>query len=104
MRFVLSLRTFCFCAISVLVCSSNQLPDSAAWHKIDAGAFSLLAPAGWEFHQLQGVDSYIGEFTGDGVVLKFDYGLWSNPLDEAHEPKYAITKESISGHTARIVW
>jgi hypothetical protein len=41
------------------------------WHKVDAGAFSLFAPLGWEFHQLMGVDSYVGEFLGDGVVLKF---------------------------------
>ena len=49
----------------------------ACWHKLDAGPFSILAPPNWEFHQLAGVDSYVGEFVGDGVVLTFDFGGYS---------------------------
>src|SRR5437660_23445 len=56
--------------------------EETSWHKLDAGAFSVLAPFGWKFHQLPGVDSYVGEFVGDGVVLKFDFGEHSNPLKE----------------------
>jgi hypothetical protein len=48
------------------------------WQKLDAGPFSILAPAGWEFHQLQGIDSFVGEFAGDGVVLTFDFGRYSS--------------------------
>lgn len=73
------------------------------WYKVDAGAFSLFAPPGWEFHQLQGVDSYVGEFVGDGVVLRFDFGRYSSPLNEAKEPAYAIAHESIGGFPAKIV-
>ena len=51
-----------------------------SWHKVDPGPFSILAPSGWEFHQLQGVDSYVGEFVGDSIVLRFDFGGYSNPL------------------------
>jgi hypothetical protein len=47
------------------------------WLKPEAGAFSLYAPSDWEFHKKQGVDSYVGEFSGDGIVLKFDYGRYS---------------------------
>ena len=73
------------------------------WHKVDAGPFSLFAPAGWEFHQLQGVDSYVGEFVGDGVVLRFDFGGDSNPLKEEKKPAYGIIHKSIAGHHAKIV-
>jgi hypothetical protein len=31
--------------------------EESDWHKVDAGPFSILTPSGWEFHQLQGVDS-----------------------------------------------
>lgn len=51
-----------------------------SWHKVDPGPVSILAPSGWEFHQLQGVDSYVGEFVGDSIVLRFDFGGYSNPL------------------------
>ncbi len=75
----------------------------SSWHKVDAGPFSILAPSGWEFHQLQGIDSYVGEFVGDGVVLNFDFGRYSNPLDEAKKPAYAVVHESIGGSDAKIV-
>jgi hypothetical protein len=73
------------------------------WYKVEAGAFSLFAPSGWEFHQLQGVDSYVGEFVGDGVVLSFDFGRYSSSLKEAKEPAYVIAHESIGGFAAKIV-
>ena len=75
----------------------------ADWHKIDAGPFSILAPSGWGFHQLQGVDSYVGEFVGDGVVLRFDFGEYSNSLKEEKKPAYAVIHKSIGGRRAKIV-
>jgi hypothetical protein len=55
----------------------SSMTAPACWHKLDAGPFSILAPPNWEFHQLAGVDSYVGEFVGDGVVLTFDFGGYS---------------------------
>lgn len=76
---------------------------SANWHKVDAGPFSILAPSGWEFHQLQGFDSYVGEFVGDGIVLKFDFGRYSNSLKEEKKPTYVVIHKSIGGRRAKIV-
>lgn len=73
------------------------------WRKFDAGPFSILAPSGWEFHQLQGVDSYVGESVGDGVALTFDFGGYSSGyLKKAKKPEYVIAHESIGGHSAKI--
>jgi hypothetical protein len=74
------------------------------WHKVEAGAFSLFAPLGWEFHQLQGVDSYVGEFVGDGITLRFDFGGYSSGyIEKAKKPTYVIARESIGGFAAQIV-
>jgi len=73
------------------------------WHKVDAGPFLILAPPGWEFHQLDGADSYIGEFVGNSIVLRFDYGGYSNPLKEERKPIYVVIHKSIDGHAAKIV-
>lgn len=73
------------------------------WQKIDAVALSIVAPPGWEFHQLQGVDSYVGEFAGDGFVLKFDFGEYSNPLKEEKKPAYVIVHKSIAGLPSKVV-
>jgi hypothetical protein len=83
--------------------SLTTITAPAIWHKVDAGPFSILAPSGWEFHQLQGVDSYVGEFVGDGVVLRFDFGGYSNSLKEEKKPAYVVIHKPIGGRRAKIV-
>ncbi|MDR3720665.1 MAG: hypothetical protein P4L00_03630 [Candidatus Acidoferrales bacterium] len=87
-----------------IVGRSNGGEHAVGWQKLSAGAFSLFAPAGWEFHKLQGVDSYVGEFSGDGIVLKFDFGRYSSDLRDAVEPKYVVTQEKVGGHKSKIVY
>jgi hypothetical protein len=48
-----------------------------------------------------GVDSYVGEFVGDGIVLTFDFGRYSTELRKAKKPAYIITKESVGELSAR---
>ena len=84
-------------------CQAPSVSPRNSWRKLDAGPFSISAPPGWEFHQLTGVDSYVGEFVGDGLALRFDFGGHSNDLKEAKKPTYAIAHESIGGFPAKIV-
>ncbi len=103
--------------VSAIGCSSARIhsprltPDESlsavtvppSWHKLEAVAFSLFAPSGWEFHQLEGVDSYVGEFVGDGVVLRFDFGGYaSGCFNKAKKPAYVMAQESIGGFPAKI--
>jgi hypothetical protein len=84
-------------------CQAPSLSSRNSWRKLDAGPFSISAPPGWEFHQLAGVDSYVGEFLGDGVALRFDFGGYSSDLKEAKKPAYVIAHESIGGFPAKTV-
>ena len=68
--------------------------------------FSLRLPFGWELHERQGVDSYVGEVIGeDGIRLTFDYGgsSWSpDPADDqAHN--YVVAYEDIGGFEAKLI-
>ena len=75
----------------------------ASWHKVEAVAFSLFAPSAWQFHQLEGVDSYVGEFVGDDVVLRFGFGGYSSGcFKHAKKPAYVIAQKSIGGFRAKI--
>ena len=80
----------------------SQCDGATDWHKLDAGAFSIFAPPAWEFHQLIGVDSYVGEFVGDGIMLKFDFGRYSRSF-KAKEPVYMIARRSIGGLPATTI-
>jgi hypothetical protein len=109
------LRQFLLCVFAVFaVCFCNdpridvanqagmtKVPDG--WHELDTDFFSIYAPAGWEFHPLQGIDSYVGDFVGDGARLEFDYGKYSNPLSDEKEPTYVVSEEKVGGRSARIV-
>ena len=84
-------------------CCGASLPRQADWHKVDAGPFSIMAPPGWAFHQLQGVDSYVGEFVGDGITLTFDFGHYSDGyLKRAKKPAYVVAHEVVGGSRAKI--
>ena len=95
--------TTLICLAKVPIKAQVNEQTTANWIKFDAGPFSILAPSGWESHHLQGVDSYVGEFVGDGTSLKFDFGRYSSELKQAKEPKYTIIRKPIGGFRAKIV-
>lgn len=50
---------------------------------IDLGPFSIDLPTNWQVVEVQGIDSYVREIvTGDGDTIYFDYGYYSNSLEE----------------------
>jgi hypothetical protein len=103
MRAVSGVICFVLFSTNAHVCAAWIQTTEVTWHRVSAGPFSILAPSGWEFHQLQGIDSFVGEFVGDKVVLSFDFGEYSNPLKEEKKPAYVVVSRSIGGHSARIV-
>ena len=88
---------------NVTECEGASVGVPTCWPKLEAGPFSILTPSGWEFHQLTGVDSYVGEFVGAGVTLTFDFGRYSTELRNVKKPAYIIAKKSIGGRTAKVV-
>lgn len=77
-------------------------PDTG-YRVVDARTFTAVLPDGWIYNPLQGIDSYVGEFTGDGATLFFDHGGYSAPPPAADDPAYTITRETIGGFAAHVV-
>ena len=81
-----------------------------SWRVVEAqgwpsqAGFSLRLPRGWELHELNGTDSYVGEVVGDGARLLFDYGGRSWSFDPADDPAhtYAVGHEAIEGVRATL--
>ena len=99
---------WCFSENRLLPRLGSRGPD---WTRVEAPGwsdqqgFSLLLPPGWALNELQGIDSYVGEVTGDGVRLMFDYGSYSwglNPEDEP-EHEYLVSYEDIGGLRAKLL-
>src|SRR5689334_6614322 len=93
-RFGIAFIFLTSCATVLL--AQTRAANVEGWRKLDAGPFSILSPAGWAFHQLQGIDSYVGEFVGDGVVLTFDFGQYSSGyFKHDRPPTYSIARKYI---------
>lgn len=73
------------------------------WAATDVGGFTISLPPDWEYRPLQGIDSLVGNFVGDGVTMSFDFGWYSNSLVEDSDPAYTVTYETIDGENAKIV-
>lgn len=97
---------FCVVAIAVADCfkqDGEKEVVQSSWQVVDAGPFTVSLPPGWQFNKLQGIDSQIGEFVGDGTKLMFDFGWYSNPLADDDDEKYAVSYEKINGRRAKVV-
>ncbi len=74
---------------------------NVGWQEIETRNFIISLPPGWKFNQLQGIDSYVGEFVGEGMQLIFDYGWYSGDASQ-NNPSYQVTIETIDGLEARL--
>lgn len=79
---------------------------AAGWQAVDAGPFSLGLPPGFQRREVQGIDSYVGQWDAPGGrAVSFDYGAWSSSLDEMEAAlrDYRECTTEIGGHAVRIV-
>src|SRR5258708_37182026 len=88
---------------NVIECDAASVAVPTCWHKLDAGPFSISAPLGWEFRQLPGVDSFVGEFVGGVVIVTFDYGRYSTELRCIRKSTYPVAKKFVDGRSAKVV-
>jgi hypothetical protein len=77
----------------------------AGWVQVNAqGHFTFWVPSTLAEEQVQGIDSYVGQWSGSGVYVKFDYGMYSGGIDSAIQtlPHTAVS-DSTSGREGTIV-
>lgn len=86
--------------LATIGCTRHAEPVTApeGWTRYDMRSFSFWAPEGMTEIAVQPIDSYVRQFSGHGMVLIFDYGLYSHPLTGAKRSHY----ESIDGQIARL--
>lgn len=101
------MRTF-FAALAVIVLTACTPADTpvvttvpADWQTIKAGElFTFKAPPDLKQEKIQGTDSFVQKYVSETMVLSFDYGWHSDPMDREG---YERTKTTIDGREAYIV-
>lgn len=92
-------------SILVIGCSapppSDPVTPCEGWKLVNNKHFSFAIPESFKEVGVQGIDSFVGQFMDDGIMLTFDYGMYSdNFRDWPAETKYKTIK--IGNETARI--
>ena len=67
--------------------------------------FSIMLPPGWEITTTHGIDSFVGEIRGEGILLRFDLGWYSQEPQPERDPQneYIVLRETIGGNEAKLV-
>jgi hypothetical protein len=75
-----------------------QVPKN--WQKIDTGAFTFYAPPDFKNVPVNGIDSFVGEYENADWRVHFDFGSWSNKLNDKDYTTKEIVIDNRRGHLA----
>ena len=64
----------------------------ARWQRIDAGQFSLYAPAGTRLRKVRGADSVYGDIIGPNTCLRFNVGTGVGILADKYKFRDELQK------------
>lgn len=75
------------------------------WEKVDfEGKFEFSLPAGLSEVREQGIDSSVARWEGEGITVRIDYGVFSDPLTSyGGRPNFRLSDAEIGDRAARIV-
>src|SRR5262245_12821922 len=85
--------------------SLDPTKPGPGWKRVDAdGLFFLSLPEDMKKQNVRGIDSSVGEYRNVRMVVSFDYGIYSNPLESySGRPEYKESLKNIGGKKAKIV-
>jgi hypothetical protein len=97
--------TLCFVVSGILLmaCKDDDVRSESYPKEIDFGAFKMNVPDGWTSFKLQGIDSQVGGVTDGKDSLFYDYGWYSNDLQQLPAADYHKSTKKINGLDAYIV-
>lgn len=75
------------------------------WKQVNfEGIFTFSLPAALSEVPMQSIDSNTASWAGEGITVRIDFGLFSDPLTSfTGHPGYNVSNEKIGSHTARII-
>ena len=76
-----------------------------SWKKANfEGEFEFSLPAALSETKEQGIDSSVTRWEGEGITIRVDYGMFSDPLTSyVKRPNYHLSNEEIGNRAARVV-
>lgn len=70
---------------------------------IEIGDYAFHVPSHFKVKEDQGIDSYVGRLFGSGIVLIFDFGVYTNPGEGFPEDLFDVYNETFGSVERQIV-
>lgn len=92
--------------IAILLLSNGILySQTNEWKTFQIGKYKIEFPSNFSFIEEQGLDSYIGKIESNELVVEFDYGAFTNNLEEyENNPDYEVKINNLEGDYRKIVY
>ena len=75
------------------------------WQAFAIGKYKVEFPSNFSFTEEQGLDSYIGKIENNELVVEFDYGYYTNNLEEyENNPEYEVIINNLEGDYRKIAY
>ena len=71
------------------------------WQKIENDYFTFSLPSGFKKTEARGKDSFVEEYVAEGMLVRFDYGKYSNRFG-GWPPETKFEELKINGKTAKV--
>ena len=84
-------------------CNENDETFSSESKIIEIKNYTLEVPTNFELIEEQGFDSYIGKIQGSGIIISFDYGIYTRKEENISDQYYEVRDEIFDGYFKQIL-
>lgn len=97
----ITLKLFCaLIALSFISCNKLEYSNLKTINIYD---YKLEVPSQFQLIEEQGIDSYVGKLSGEGIEIQFDFGMYTSPFKDLTSDKFDIYFESFGSVERQIV-
>lgn len=94
-----------FLLFTLLLFSITLNAQEKQWKIFEIGKYKIEFPIDFNFIEEQGIDSYIGRIENQELVVSFDYGAFTNNLEEyENNSEYDVKINTLDGDLRKIAF
>lgn len=90
--------------ISFLIsCSGNDESFSSTNKIIEIRNYTIEVPDNFKLIEEQGYDSYVGKIQGSGIIISFDYGIYTRKEENISDEDYEVREDEFDGYSKQLL-
>ena len=95
---------FALMVTSLTGCNDDELNlEYTNLKTIVIGDYRFEFPSQFRLIEEQGIDSFVGKVVGSGIELKFDFGVYTSPIENLPSNSYEVLNETFGSVERQII-